>query len=33
MPDSLIEELPKTVAQGKKETQRILDNISTRNRI
>src|SRR3989344_471993 len=33
MPDSLIEELPKIVAQGKKEAQKILDGLSTRNRI
>ena len=33
MPDSLIEELPKIVAQGKKEAQRILDGLSARNRI
>ncbi|MBI2664711.1 site-specific DNA-methyltransferase [Candidatus Woesearchaeota archaeon] len=33
MPESLIEELPKIIAQGKKEAQRILDSISTRNRI
>jgi len=33
MPDSLIEQLPKIVAQGKKEAQKILDGLSTRNRI
>lgn len=33
MPNSLIEELPKIIAQGKREAQRILDNISKRNRI
>jgi len=33
MPDSLIEELPKIVAQGKKEAQKILDGLSERNRI
>ena len=33
MPDSLIEELPKIVAQGKKEAQKILDGLSARNRI
>ncbi|MBE3120614.1 MAG: site-specific DNA-methyltransferase [Thermoplasmata archaeon] len=33
MPDSLIEHLPKIVAQGKKEAQKILDGLSTRNRI
>ena len=33
MPESLIEELPKIVAQGKREAQRILDSISKRNRI
>lgn len=33
MPDSLIEELPKIVAQGKKEVQKILDGLSARNRI
>jgi len=33
MPDSLIEELPKIVAQGKKEAQKILDALSGRNRI
>jgi len=33
MPDSLIEELPKIVAQGKKEAQRILDGLSRTNRI
>lgn len=33
MPDSLIEELPKIVAQGKKEAQKILDGLSTRNRV
>lgn len=33
MPDSLIEELPKIVARGKKEAQKILDGLSTRNRI
>ena len=33
MPDSLIEELPKIIAQGKKEAQKILDGLSTRNRI
>jgi len=33
MPDSLIEELPKIVAQGKKEAQKILDGLSTHNRI
>ena len=33
MPDSLIEELPKIIARGKKEAQRILDGISTTNRI
>ena len=33
MPDSLIEELPKIVAQGKKEAQKILDGLSGRNRI
>jgi len=33
MPDSLIEELPKIVAKGKKEAQRILDGLSKQNRI
>ena len=33
MPDSLIEHLPKIVAQGKKEAQKILDGLSARNRI
>ena len=33
MVDSLIEELPKIVAQGKKEAQKILDGLSTGNRI
>lgn len=33
MPDSLIEDLPKIVAQGKKDAQKILDNLSSRNRI
>lgn len=33
MPESLIEELPKIIARGKKEAQRILDGISTSNRI
>lgn len=33
MPDSLIEELPRIVAQGKKEAQKILDGLSTRNRV
>lgn len=33
MPESLIEELPKIVAQGKKEAQKILDGLSARNRI
>ena len=33
MPDSLIEELPRIIAQGKKEAQRILDGLSARNRI
>ena len=33
MPNSLIEELPKIVAQGKKEAQRILDGLSKSNRI
>jgi site-specific DNA-methyltransferase (adenine-specific)/adenine-specific DNA-methyltransferase len=33
MPDSLIEELPKIVAQGKKEAQRILDGISRSGRV
>lgn len=33
MPDSLIEELPKIVAQGKKEAQRILDGLSAGSRI
>src|SRR3989338_1394772 len=33
MPDSLIEELPKIVAGGKKEAQKIIDVLSTRNRI
>jgi adenine specific DNA methylase Mod len=33
MPDSLIEELPKIVAQGKKEAQKILDGLSARSRI
>jgi len=33
MPDSLIEELPKIITQGKKEAQKILDGLSTRNRI
>ncbi len=33
MTDSLIEELPKIIAQGKKEAQKILDGLSTRNRI
>lgn len=33
MPDSLIEELPKIVAQGKREAQKILDGLSGRNRI
>ena len=33
MADSLIEELPKIVAQGKKEAQKILDGLSGRNRI
>ncbi|MEM3127209.1 MAG: site-specific DNA-methyltransferase [Candidatus Woesearchaeota archaeon] len=33
MPDSLIEQLPKIVAQGKKEAQKILDSLSSKNRI
>ncbi|MGB2728252.1 MAG: site-specific DNA-methyltransferase [Halobacteriota archaeon] len=33
MPNSLIEELPKIVARGKKEAQRILDGLSNSNRI
>jgi adenine specific DNA methylase Mod len=33
MPNSLIEELPKIVVQGKKEAQRILDGLSKSNRI
>src|SRR5579864_519170 len=33
MPESLIEELPKIIVRGKKEAQRILDGISTSNRI
>jgi len=33
MAESLIEELPKIIARGKKEAQRILDGISTSNRI
>jgi len=33
MPDSLIEELPKIVAQGKKEAQKILDGLSKAQRI
>ncbi len=33
MTDSLIEELPKIIAQGKKEAQKILDGLSTKNRI
>ncbi|MGB6462836.1 MAG: site-specific DNA-methyltransferase, partial [Nitrosotalea sp.] len=33
MTESLIEELPKIIARGKKEAQRILDGISTSNRI
>jgi adenine specific DNA methylase Mod len=33
MPDTLIEHLPKIVVQGKKEAQKILDGLSTRNRI
>jgi len=33
MPNSLIEELPKIVAQGKKEAERILDGLSKSNRI
>lgn len=33
MPDSLIEELPKIMAQGKKEAQRILDSLSKSNKI
>ena len=33
MPNSLIEELPKIVAQGKKEAERILDGLSKTNRI
>src|SRR3990167_3882595 len=33
MPDSLIEELQKIIAQGKKEAQKILDGLSTHNRI
>lgn len=33
MPDSLIEELPKIIARGKKEAQKILDDISTSNRV
>ena len=33
MPNSLIEELPKIIAQGKKEAQKILDGISEKNRV
>jgi len=33
MPNSLIEELPKIVAQGKREAERILDSLSKTNRI
>jgi Adenine specific DNA methylase Mod len=33
MPNSLIEELPKIVTQGKKEAERILDGLSKSNRI
>jgi site-specific DNA-methyltransferase (adenine-specific)/adenine-specific DNA-methyltransferase len=33
MPNSLIEELPKIVAQGKKEAERILDGLSKSSRI
>ena len=33
MPESLIEELPKIIARGKKEAQKILDDISTSNRV
>src|SRR3989344_7662062 len=33
MTDSLIQELPKNVAQGKKEAQNILDGLSKSNRI
>ncbi|MFH0970562.1 MAG: site-specific DNA-methyltransferase [Candidatus Diapherotrites archaeon] len=33
MPDSLIEELPRIMAYGKKEAQRILDGLSKQNRV
>jgi len=33
MPNSLIEELPKIIERGKKETQKILDGLSGKNRI
>ncbi|MEM4330768.1 MAG: hypothetical protein QW273_02045 [Candidatus Pacearchaeota archaeon] len=33
MPESLIEQLPKIVAQGKKEAQKILDGLSGKNKI
>lgn len=33
MTDSLIEELPKIIAQGKREAQKILDGISDRNKV
>ena len=33
MPSSLIEELPKIIAKGKKEAQRILDGISEKHRV
>jgi hypothetical protein len=33
MPESLIEELPKIVKQGKKEAQKILDGLSKSSRV
>jgi len=33
MPESLIEQLPKIVAEGKKEAEKILERISSANRL
>lgn len=33
MPESLIEQLPKIIAEGKKEVERILDRLSGPNRL
>jgi site-specific DNA-methyltransferase (adenine-specific)/adenine-specific DNA-methyltransferase len=33
MPESLIEQLPKIVAEGRKEVERILERLSSANRL